>query len=61
MLSYKRASILTHGFNHQLGGARRYLNELKAGRPIATVGILLRMDVLLKEFSKGLRPIGSKP
>jgi hypothetical protein len=61
MLSYNRASIFTHGFNHQFGRARRYPNELKAGRPIATVGIPLRMDVSLKEFSKGLRPIRSKP
>ena len=61
MLSYKHASIFIHGFNHQLGSLRRDLNELKAGRPIATVGIPLRMDVSLKEFRKGLRPIGSKP
>jgi hypothetical protein len=41
MLSYKHAPILIHGFNHQLGSLQRDLNELKAGRPIATLEIPL--------------------
>jgi hypothetical protein len=49
------------GLNHQLGSPRRDLNELKTGRPIVTVEIPLRTNVSLKEFSKGLRPMGSKP
>jgi hypothetical protein len=60
MLSYKHASIFIHGFNHQLGGPRKTMVQGNPARPIATIEIPLRMDVSVKEFAKGLRPIGKK-
>ena len=35
MLLYQHASIFVHGFNHQLGGVRRDLTELKADNLVA--------------------------
>jgi acetyltransferase-like isoleucine patch superfamily enzyme len=52
-----RGSIVTAGSVVTKSVPPRTMVQGNPARPIATVEIPLRMDVSLKEFSKGLRPI----
>jgi acetyltransferase-like isoleucine patch superfamily enzyme len=56
-----RGSIVTAGSVVTKSVPPKTMVQGNPARPIATVEIPLRMDVSLKEFSKGLRPIRGEP
>lgn len=55
-----RGSIVTAGSVVTKSVPPRTLVQGNPARPIATVDVPLRLDVSLKEFSRGLRPIRNK-
>jgi acetyltransferase-like isoleucine patch superfamily enzyme len=55
-----RGSIVTAGSVVTKSVPPKTMVQGNPARPIATIEIPLRMDVSVKEFAKGLRPIGRK-